>query len=39
MTRPLEDQAYRSQRRFIFAVTLALVILLPIGWFLFSFVL
>jgi hypothetical protein len=30
MTSPLEDQAYRSQRRYIFAVTLVIVILLPI---------
>jgi len=30
MTSPLEEHAYRSQRRYIFAVTLATVILLPI---------
>jgi hypothetical protein len=30
MTSPLEEHAYRSQRRYIFAVTLAIVILLPI---------
>ena len=34
MTNPVEEHAYRSQRRFIFAVTLAAVILLPILWFL-----
>ena len=39
MTSPLEDQAYRPQRRFIFTATLALVILLPVLWFLFSFIL
>jgi len=31
MTGPLEEEhAYRAQRRYIFAVTLAIVILLPI---------
>ena len=30
MTNPVEENAYRSQRRYIFAVTLALVIALPI---------
>jgi len=30
MTSPPEEHAYRSQRRYIFAVTLAIVILLPI---------
>ena len=30
MTNPVEDDAYRSQRRYIFAVTLAVVIVLPI---------
>ena len=30
MTSPLEEHAYRSQRRYIFAATLAVVILLPI---------
>jgi hypothetical protein len=30
MTNPVEEHAYRSQRRYIFAVTLALVIALPI---------
>lgn len=30
MTSPLEEHAYRSQRRYIFAVTLAIVIVLPI---------
>lgn len=30
MTNPIQERAYRSQRRYIFAVTLAAVILLPI---------
>jgi len=30
MTNPVEERAYRSQRRYIFAVTLALLIALPI---------
>lgn len=30
MTGPLEEHAYRSQRRYIFAATLAVVIVLPI---------
>ena len=30
MTNPVEEHAYRSQRRYIFAVTLVLVIALPI---------
>ena len=34
MTNPVEEHAYRSQRRYIFAVTLAAVIMLPILWFL-----
>jgi hypothetical protein len=34
MTNPVEEHAYRPQRRYIFAVTLAAVILLPILWFL-----
>ena len=34
MTNPVEEHAYRSQRRYIFAATLAAVILLPILWFL-----
>ena len=35
MTSPLEEHAYRSLRRYIFAVTLAIVILLPtLLWFL-----
>jgi hypothetical protein len=35
MTSPSEDYVYRSQRRYIFAATLAVVILLPILlWFL-----
>ena len=35
MTNPIDEHAYRSQRRYIFAVTLALVIVLPILLFLF----
>ena len=34
MTNPVEEHAYRSQRRYIFAVTVAAVSLLPILWFL-----
>ena len=34
MTNPVQEHAYRSQRRYVFAVTLAAVILLPILWFL-----
>ena len=34
MTNPVEEHAYPSQRRYIFAVTVAAVILLPIFWFL-----
>ena len=34
MTNPVEEHAYRWQRRYIFAVTLAAVILLPILCFL-----
>jgi hypothetical protein len=34
MTGPVEERAYRKQRRFIFAVTLAVVIALPIILFL-----
>ncbi len=30
MTNPVEEQAYRSQRRYIFAATLVLIILLPV---------
>ena len=30
MTNPVEERAYRWQRRYIFAVTLAVVIVLPI---------
>lgn len=30
MTNPVQEHAYRSQRRYVFAVTLAAVILLPI---------
>jgi hypothetical protein len=30
MTNPVEEHTYRSQRRYIFVVTLALVIALPI---------
>lgn len=29
MTNPIQEHAYRAQRRYIFAVTLAVVILLP----------
>jgi hypothetical protein len=35
MTNPVEEHAYQRQRRYIFAVTLAVVILLPIAMFLF----
>jgi hypothetical protein len=34
MTNPVEERAYRWQRRYIFAVTLAVVIVLPILLFL-----
>ena len=34
MTNPVQEHAYRSQRRYVFAVTLAAVILLPILLFL-----
>lgn len=34
MTNPVEERAYRAQRRYIFALTLAAVILLPMLWFL-----
>jgi hypothetical protein len=34
MTSPVEEQAYRSQRWFIFAATLAVIILVPLLWFL-----
>jgi len=34
MTDPVREYAYRSQRRYVFAVTLAAVILLPILFFL-----
>ena len=34
MTKPAQEHAYRSQRRYLFAVTLAAVIVLPILWFL-----
>jgi len=30
VTSPVEEQAYRSARRYIFAVTLAVVIALPV---------
>ena len=30
MTNPVEEEAYRSQRRIIFAVTVAAIIVLPI---------
>jgi len=35
MTSPAEEHAYRWQRRYIFAVTLAFISLLPIVWLLF----
>ena len=38
MTNAAEDQAYRSQRRYVFAATLTLIIVLPILLFLFWFV-
>lgn len=36
MTSPAEEQAYRSQRRYVFAVTLAMVVIVPLIliWFL-----
>lgn len=34
MTNPVQENAYRSQRRYIFALTLAVVIVLPILLFL-----
>lgn len=34
MTGPVEEQTYRSQRWFIFAVTLIVIILVPLLWFL-----
>ena len=34
MTNPAQEHTYRSQRRYLFAVTLAAVIVLPILWFL-----
>jgi hypothetical protein len=36
MTSPAEELAYRSQRRYVFAVTLALVVIVPLVliWFL-----
>ncbi len=30
MTNPVQEHAYQSQRRYVFAVTLAAVVLLPI---------
>lgn len=38
MTNAIEEQAYRSQRRYVFAATLTLVIVLPVLLFLFWFV-
>jgi hypothetical protein len=36
MTSPAEEQAYRSQRRYVFAITLAtvVIVLLVLIWFL-----
>jgi hypothetical protein len=34
MTNPVQERAYQSQRRYVFAVTLAAVVLLPILLFL-----
>jgi hypothetical protein len=34
MTNPVQERSYRWQRRYVFAVTLAVVILLPIFLFL-----
>jgi hypothetical protein len=33
MTGPLEERTYRWPRRYVFAVTLAVIILLPLLWF------
>lgn len=32
MTNPVEERAYRLQRRFIFAITIAIVVLFPVVW-------
>jgi hypothetical protein len=32
MSDPVEEQAYRWQRRYVFAITLAAVIALPVLW-------
>ena len=32
MTGPVEERTYRWPRRFVFAVTLAVIIMLPILW-------
>ena len=32
MTGPVEEGAYRWPRRFVFAVTLAVIIMLPVLW-------
>jgi hypothetical protein len=32
MTGPLEERTYRWPRRYVFAVTLAVIILLPLLW-------
>jgi hypothetical protein len=34
VTSPVEEQTYRSQRWFIFAATLIVIILVPLLWFL-----
>ena len=34
MTSPVEEQTYRSQRWFILAATLTVIILVPLLWFL-----
>jgi hypothetical protein len=32
MTGPVEERTYRWPRRYVFAVTLAVIILLPVPW-------
>jgi hypothetical protein len=32
MTGPVEERSYRWPRRYVFAVTLAVIILLPVLW-------
>lgn len=32
MTGPVEERAYRWPRRFVFAVTLAVIIMVPVLW-------